>query len=133
MNGKKVLASSNDSLACALVDLGAFWSVVAHLPGKKSILPYLSSLSMVAVLVCDSHRQAGSSTFRKIHQMILLLQLLLQVSDLPLRISSYALLLRLTGGAVGGGGDGQVTGGGVLGGGRQGGDVGDADHQHQES
>ena len=29
---KKVLASSNDSLACALIDLGAFWSVVAHLP-----------------------------------------------------------------------------------------------------
>ena len=65
--------------------------------------------------------------------MILLSQLLLQVSDLPLRISSYVLLLRLTGGAVGDGGDGQVTGGGVLGGGRQGGDVGDADHQHQES
>ena len=29
---KKVVASSNDSLACALIDLGAFWSVVAHLP-----------------------------------------------------------------------------------------------------
>ena len=58
---KKVLAGSNDSLACALIDLGAFWSVVAHLPSEKSILPYFSSLSMVAILVCDSHRQAGSS------------------------------------------------------------------------
>ena len=57
---KKVLASSNDSLACALINLGAFWSVVAHLPSEKSILPYFSSLSMVAILVCDSHRQAGS-------------------------------------------------------------------------
>ena len=48
---KKVLASPNDSLACAFIDLGAFWSVVAHLPSEKSILPYFSSLSMVAVSV----------------------------------------------------------------------------------
>ena len=48
---KKVVASSNDSLACALIDLGAFRSVVAHLPSEKSILPYFSSLSMVAVSV----------------------------------------------------------------------------------
>ena len=48
---KKVVASSNDSLACALIDLGAFWSVLAHLPSKKLILPYFSSLSMVAVSV----------------------------------------------------------------------------------
>ena len=48
---KKVLASSNDSLACALIDLGAFWSVVAHIRSEKSILPYFSSLSMVAVSV----------------------------------------------------------------------------------
>ena len=59
---KKVLASPNDSLACAFIDLGAFWSVVAHLPSEKSILPYFSSLSMVAILVCESHRQAGSSS-----------------------------------------------------------------------
>ena len=48
---KKVVASSNDSLACALIDLGAFWSVVAQLPSEKLILPYFSSLSMVAVSV----------------------------------------------------------------------------------
>ena len=29
---------------------------------EKPILPYFSGLSMVAILVCDSHRQAGSST-----------------------------------------------------------------------
>ena len=64
-------------------------------------------------------------------QMMLLFQ---QVSDLPLRISIHALLVRLAGGAVGGSGERQVTGGGVLGGGGQGGDVGDADEQqHQES
>ena len=75
-------------------------------------------------------------------QMMLLFQ---QVSDLPLRISIHALLVRLAGGAVGGSGERQVTGGGVLGGGvlgeggvlgggGQGGDVGDGDEQqHQES
>ena len=70
---KKVLASSNDSLACALIDLGAFWSVVAHLPSEKSILPYFSSLSMVAVSVpfpearnrkgTESGLQAASNAF----------------------------------------------------------------------
>ena len=59
---KKVVASSNDSLACALIDLGAFGSMGVHLPSEKPILPYFSSLSMVAILVCDSHRQAGSSS-----------------------------------------------------------------------
>ena len=48
---KKVLASLNDSLACAFIDLGAFWSMGVHLPSAKSILPYFSSLSMVAVSV----------------------------------------------------------------------------------
>ena len=48
---KKVLASLNDSLACTLSDLGAFWALLAHLPSEKSILPYFSSLSMVAVSV----------------------------------------------------------------------------------
>ena len=58
---KNVLASSNDSLACALIDLGAYWTLVTHLPSEKSILPYFSSLSMVAILDCDSHSQAGSA------------------------------------------------------------------------
>ena len=48
---KKVVASSNDSLACALIDLGAFGSMEVHLPSEKSIFPYFSSLSMVAVSV----------------------------------------------------------------------------------
>ena len=48
---KKVVTSSNDSLACALIDLGAFGSMGVHLPSEKPILPYFSSLSMVAVSV----------------------------------------------------------------------------------
>ena len=59
---KKVLASSPGALACTLMDLGVFGSVGTHFPSEKLILPYFSSLSMVAILVCDSHRQAGSST-----------------------------------------------------------------------
>ena len=51
--------------------------------------------------------------------------------DLPPRIVSHCLLLRLPGSAVGGDGEGQATGG-VLGGGGHGGDVGD-DNKHQES
>ena len=58
---KKVLASSHGALACTLMDLGVFGSVRTHFPSEKSILPYFSSLSIVAILVCDSHRQAGSS------------------------------------------------------------------------
>ena len=48
---KKVVASSNDSLACALIDLGAFGSMEVHLPSEKSIFFYFSSLSMVAIAV----------------------------------------------------------------------------------
>ena len=59
---KKVLASSPGALACTLMDLGVFGSVGTHFPSEKLILPYFSSLSMVAILVCDSHRQAGSSS-----------------------------------------------------------------------
>ena len=58
---KKVLASSHGALACTFMDLGVFGSVGTHFPSEKLILPYFSSLSMVAILVCDSHRQAGSS------------------------------------------------------------------------
>ena len=48
---KQVIASSPGSLACALIDLGAFWYLGTHLPSEKSILPYFSSLSMVAISV----------------------------------------------------------------------------------
>ena len=51
MNEKKVLASSPGPLACAFMDLGVFGSVGTHLPSEKLILPYFSSLSMVAVSV----------------------------------------------------------------------------------
>ena len=58
---KKVLASSPGALACTLMDLGVFGSVGTHFPSEKSILPYFSTPRGVAILVCDSHRQAGSS------------------------------------------------------------------------
>ena len=48
---KKVLASSHGALACTFMDLGVFGSVGTHLPSEKLILPYFSSLSMVAVSV----------------------------------------------------------------------------------
>ena len=69
---KKVLASSHGALACTFMDLGVFGSVGTHFPSEKLILPYFSSLSMVAILVCDSHRQAGSSTFISVFLLILL-------------------------------------------------------------
>ena len=64
-NGKKNLTSANQSLACALIDLGAFCPMVVHLPSAKSILPYFSSPRGVAILDCDSHSQAGSTRFRE--------------------------------------------------------------------
>ena len=44
---KKVLASSPGALACTLMDLGVFGSVVTHFLSEKLILPYFSSLSKV--------------------------------------------------------------------------------------
>ena len=58
---KKVLTSSPWPLACAFMDLGVFGSVETHIPSEKLILPYFSTPRGVAILVCDSHRQAGSS------------------------------------------------------------------------
>ena len=68
---KKVLASSHGALACALMDLGVFGSVEIHFPREKLILPYFSAPRGVAILVCDSHRQAGSSTSNWISQQSL--------------------------------------------------------------
>ena len=48
---KKVGTSSPGPLACAFMDLGVFGSVETHLPSVKLILPYFSSLSIVAVSV----------------------------------------------------------------------------------
>ena len=58
---KKVPAGSHSSLAHAFLLLAAFWCHLVHFLGEKSILPYFSSLSMVAILDCDSHSQAGST------------------------------------------------------------------------
>ena len=38
------------------------WSLVSYLHSQNQILLYFSSLSIVAILVCESHRQVGSST-----------------------------------------------------------------------
>ena len=39
---KQVIASSSGSLAYALIDLAAFWSVGTHFPSENSILPDFS-------------------------------------------------------------------------------------------
>ena len=59
---KKILTSSTCSLACLSTNLGAFCPMVVHLPSEKSILPYFSGPRGVAILDCDSHSQAGSTT-----------------------------------------------------------------------
>ena len=59
---KKILTSSTCSLACLSTNLGAFCPMVVHLPSEKSILPYFSGPRGVAILDCDSHSQAGSTS-----------------------------------------------------------------------
>ena len=70
---KKVPASSPEALTCVLIHLGAFWSLLAHLPSQKSILPYFSSPRGVAILGCESHSQAGSARPRCCNWMTLTL------------------------------------------------------------
>ena len=48
---KKVPAGSHSSLAHGFLLLAAFWCLLVHFLGEKSILPYFSSLSMVAISV----------------------------------------------------------------------------------
>ena len=50
-----------ESLAYALIHLSASWSLADYLHSQNSIFFNFSSLSMVAILVCESHRQVGSS------------------------------------------------------------------------
>ena len=52
--------------SCVSTNLYAFSPMEVHLPGEKSILPYFSSPRGVAILDCDSHSQAGSTTFKGI-------------------------------------------------------------------
>ena len=66
VNVKKFQPTSTSSLACVLTNLDAFCPMEVHLPGEKSILPYFSSPRGVAILDCDSHSQAGSTTFKGI-------------------------------------------------------------------
>ena len=66
VNVKKFRPTSTSSLACVLTNLDAFCPMEVHLPGEKSILPYFSSPRGVAILDCDSHSQAGSTTFKGI-------------------------------------------------------------------
>ena len=48
---KSVPSTVSESLAYALIHLGAFGSAEARLHSKNLILPYFSSLSMVAISV----------------------------------------------------------------------------------
>ena len=46
-------------------------SVEAHFHSENLILPYFSSLSMVAILVSESHRQVGSSTYTLMYSSVI--------------------------------------------------------------
>ena len=60
---KQSLTSSHGSLACVLLLLAVFWTLLVHFFRAKLILPYFSSPRGVATLDCESHSQAGSTTF----------------------------------------------------------------------
>ena len=49
--GGTLYLNSNDTLSYALTHFNALWSVEAHFYGANLVLPYFSSLSMVAVSV----------------------------------------------------------------------------------
>ena len=59
---EKILTSSSCSLACLSTNLGAFCPMAVHLPSEKSIFSYFSGPRGVAILDCDSHSQAGSTS-----------------------------------------------------------------------
>ena len=59
---KKVPASSPEALTCVLIHLGAFWSLLAHLPSQKLILKYFSSPRGVAVSVSFPEAQIRKET-----------------------------------------------------------------------
>ena len=50
--------------------MGAFFPMGVHLPSEKSILPYFSGPRGVAILDCDSHSQAGSTTLPPIDTLV---------------------------------------------------------------
>ena len=60
---KKISTSSQWPLAYVLLLLAIFWCHLVHFFSEKSILPYFSSPRGVAILDCESHSQAGSTTF----------------------------------------------------------------------
>ena len=62
VNVKKFRPTSTSSLACVLTNLDAFCPMGVHLPSEKLILPYFSGPRGVAILDCDSHSQAGSTS-----------------------------------------------------------------------
>ena len=61
---KQVIASSSGSLAYALIDLAAFWSVGTHFPSENLILPDFPILRVPTALGCESHSQAGLAKAR---------------------------------------------------------------------
>ena len=63
---KKILTTFSCPLACVGTNLAAICPMEVHLPSEKLVLPYFSSPRGVAILDCDSHSQAGSTTFKGI-------------------------------------------------------------------
>ena len=59
---KFFFTSSQWPLAYVLLLLAIFWCHLVNFPSEKSILPYFSSPRGVAILDCDSHSQAGSTS-----------------------------------------------------------------------
>ena len=60
---KKILTTFSCPLACVGTNLAAICPMGVRLPSEKLILPYFSSPRGVATLDCDSHSQAGWTTF----------------------------------------------------------------------
>ena len=62
VNEKKIMTSSTAQVTCCFVGLGVFVTLVIHLPWEKSILSNFSMPRGVAILYCESHSQAGSTS-----------------------------------------------------------------------
>ena len=58
---REILLLIETALGLFLFRKSVFWSVVVFLKNGHFILLYFSSLSMVAILGCESHSQAGSA------------------------------------------------------------------------
>ena len=81
LNSEQNLTSCHGSLACVLLLLAVFLTLLVHFFRAKSILPYFSSSRGVAIFDCDSHSQARLLIVR-----LLLFNLLVISSTPPLQL-----------------------------------------------